>query len=64
MFTSSFRVTTESEAGSRFDAERTSLSWASFFSKLSANVLNFFSNNKFFKLLFCCTSLIALINLL
>jgi hypothetical protein len=26
LFTSSFRVTTESEAGSRFDAERTSLS--------------------------------------
>lgn len=62
--TSSFLVTALRAAGSRFDAARTSLNWASFFSNISAKAPSFFSSNRFFKLLFCWTSCTALTNLL
>ncbi len=51
--TSSLRVTTVRAVGSRLDADNTSLSWASFFSNVSARAPNFFSSNRFLKLLFC-----------
>ena len=51
--TSSFLVTALRAAGSRFDAARTSLNCASFFSNMSANAPSFFSSNRFLKLLFC-----------
>ena len=54
--TSSLRVTTERAVGSRLEAERTSFNCASFFSKVSFKACNFFSNSKFLKLAFCCTS--------
>ena len=60
--TSSFRVTTVRAVGSRLDADSTSLSCASFFSSVSARAPSFFSNKRFLKLLFCCTSWIALTN--
>ena len=56
---SSFLVTTVSAVGSRLEADNTSLSCASFFSRLSARADNFFSRSKFLKLDFCCTSWIA-----
>ena len=61
--TSSFLVTTVRAVGSRLEADKTSLSWASFFSSVSARADSFFSNSRFLKLLFCCTSWIALTNL-
>ena len=60
--TSSFLVTTVSAVGSRFEADKTSLSCASFFSRVSASAPSFFSSNKFLKLLFCWTSWIAFTN--
>ena len=64
VLTSSFLVTTVRAVGSRLDAERTSLSCASFFSSVSARAPSFFSSNRFLKLLFCWTSCIALTNFL
>ena len=62
-FTSSLRVTTVRAVGSRLDADRTSLSCASFFSRVSASADSFFSSRRFLKLLFCWTSWMALTNL-
>ncbi len=62
--TSSFLVTTLKADGSRLEAVKTSFNWASFFSKMSEMAPNFFSSNKFLRLLFCWTSWMALTNLL
>lgn len=64
MPTSNFLVTTVSAVGSKFEADNTSFSWASFFSRVSARADNFFSSNRFLKLDFCWTSWTALRNLL
>ena len=53
---SSLRVTTESAAGSRFDAARISLSWASFFSSESARATTLRSRSSFLKFAFWTTS--------
>ena len=57
-------MTTVRAVGSRLDADKTSLSCASFFSRVSARAPSFFSNNRFLKLLFCWTSWIAFTNFL
>lgn len=61
---SSLRVTSWMAAGSRFDAESTSFSCASFFSSESASVASFFSSSRFLRPLFCWISWIAFTNFL
>lgn len=60
--TSSFCETKERAPGSRLEAAKTSLSSTSFFSRTSRSPFSLRSRSRFLKPVFCCTSLMALVN--
>lgn len=60
--TSSLCETKERVPGSRLEVAKTSLSSTSFFSRTSRSPFSLRSRSKFLNPVFCCTSLMALVN--